>query len=455
MATGILLLIILLTIAIGFYITSDYNLVEPAVLFSLPLSVAVACGLLNYSAYHYSLSLVTVGVIGGGTLLFALSCLIVKKLWEKRIKKESDNKGILTLSAIKIPWVIQLAGIAFSIISVIIILKTIKQMVEPYGITGNYLSVISQYDALSKREVHLPLRGLAGNMLIACEAFSFVWGYLFLNNCFAKKYNWGLLVNFCISSMVPLATGGRGPSIELITAFVVMCLLMLHQTQPKQTTIAKKLLPVGIVIIIAFIGGLLFRPMLVIMGRTTIPASLFEYISLYLAAPIKNFDSYISGTLSVAPVIDNSVWGSQTFSSIYQSIAHWVGIEVVNKSLLVMPNQTIDGLFMGNVYTLFYTPLYDWGIVGLGIYLMVTGAVSQLVYEMAASTHFPILGSVKISTLLYGQIGYALIISFFVNKIAGGLVSSRMIRFALIWAVLSLFIQLINKNQVTNQVQQG
>ena len=450
MLNALFLASILLVVALCGYFFSGLSLAHPVVLFSLPLFCGTVCGLLNFEDYQFSLDFRTVIYVGGGTIVFAIFCglthiamshIATSKTHAKRSKPALSNYG-----RIELPFWIHLLGIFFSVSAILIIVQQIYSLVAPYGVTGSISNVIAGYDALAKREMHLPLRGLAGQALIISEALSFVWGYVFLRNCFAKfkKSDLLTLLNYVVSSIVPFFTGGRGPVIELIVAFVIMWLVFEKKHRGKDVSPVRLFSPLLIVSLIAVVGALLFRPVLMLMGRGTIPASLGSYISLYLGAPLKNFDGFVSGTLSVTPVVDNSVWGGLTFESIGQSFAHWFNLPVVNDSLMVMPNQTLGDLFLGNVYTLFYTPLYDWGPSGLFIFMACAGVVAQLIYEFALSESKPRFGCIKISVLLYGLSGYALAMSFFMNEFARSLVSSRMVRFALVWLFVSYGFRLLN-----------
>ena len=454
MFNAILLALILLAVALSSYYLSGFSLAHPGVLLSLPLFCGTVCGLLNYRAYQFELDYLTVLYVGLGTVVFAVFCGITHLCFSRQSMfsmayGKSGKQLNLNPTRIDLPIWVFVVGVVFSAISIIVIVKGIYNLVAPYGIDGSFTEVISAYDALAKRETHLPLRGLAGQALIVSEALAFVWGYLFLRNCFCKfrKSDLLILFNYLLSTIVPFFTGGRGPVIELIVAFVVMWLIFEKKYRPEGASKYRLIMPLLIVAALAVIGALLFRPLLILIGRGTIPASLGSYISLYLGAPLKNFDGFVTGTLSVAPEIDNSVWGRLTFESIAQSLAHWFNVSVANDSLLVMPNQTLGDLFLGNVYTLFYTPLYDWGPLGLFIFMACSGIVAQAIYEFAVSNSCPRFGVIRISLMFYGLSGYALAMSFFMNEFARSLISSRMIRFALVWITLSYVFKTLDTNQ--------
>ena len=429
----------------------DYSLFKkiyhPSILFVFFFVLSVFNGILNYSSWDFELHWITVFVIGFGATIFSLFCLVTMKLTHK--KNESGN---VENQQIVVPLWIGVLSLLFVMVSSWLYWKAVVDVVVSNGGTSDMFRAMVEYDRLTKfSDVDTSIRGFVGQLYVAVQAISYVWMYIFLRNLFAerRKIEWMAIPNMVLSGLLPLVSGGRAGVITFVIAFVVMFLVFF--TNQPQSFVKRyfKYICAGI-ITISVAGLLLFKPIVNLLGRDTGNETIFSYISLYLGAPIKNLDMYLSGTL-VNPInVKSNFWGEQTFAILYGSFSHWTGNEVVKQWDVWQPYQEINGHSLGNVYTTYYPFIFDWGIIGAFVAVAIIAIVMQLIFELVENHRLMKYSSIKISTLVYCYASYGIVFSFYLNFLITTTVSSAFLRFILVWVFCSYALTLCN--YVTNKI---
>ncbi len=76
------------------------------------------------------------------------------------------------------------------------------------------------------------------------------------------------------------------------------------------------------------------------------------------------------------------------------------------------PFQRYGERSLGNVFTTYYAFIFDWGIAGAMLAIVLIAALSQLCYESAVFALQYGKAGIPISMMLYGAIGYCCAFSF-------------------------------------------
>lgn len=213
---------------------------------------------------------------------------------------------------------------------------------------GNYRNAAA-YGSLNIRISDLSAYNYQIMLALAYVYASIVIQYLVLNQ---KTSLWWKILHYLpiiIYGFCSILTGGRNPLINLCLAIIVMYFIKQRQFNGRRLlkfkTICKLVLG-GTVALILFSS---FRGM---VGRTSDDTT-FDYLAMYIGAPIKLFDLFVNSVQVTQKVV-----GQETFSAFLGDIGKSVG----NSNLEFRSN---NGFGLGNVYTPFRRYYSDFGIYGL------------------------------------------------------------------------------------------
>ena len=104
-----------------------------------------------------------------------------------------------------------------------------------------------------------------------------------------------------------------------------------------------------------------------------------------------------------------------------------------------MPFQSVNGYPLGNVYTTFFSWIYDFGYGGILPFTIIMALVTQLFYRRVRFHVGSPYGVMYV--LIYSYMAYALFFSFFGNKFYGEIATSNFIKYLLFWAVWMLYLK--------------
>lgn len=433
-----------------------HSFVHPSILFTAPFIVSLVCGLMNYESWEFDLHGTTALLLILSSALFFLVGLLLRRvaacrgvLVERRSSITRNNEA----SAVYLPIPLLLLGLAFTVLVYVAVYSEISNLVLENGIQASGAELFSAYDQLSKfGNVDMSIRGIAGQLNTIGMALSYVWLYLFIRNLYARCGRGLPLIglNMMLAAGIPLLSGARAGLIQwLVAAFCMANMLYPF----GDSSLSKK----AVVRTLGFLAGallaalVLFKPFLILLGRDSGNQDLFSYLSMYLGAPIKNLDMYLSGSLPNPITVTPRRWGDQSFAVLYQSLAHWFGGESATNWNAWQPFQEINGHSLGNVYTVFGPMVFDWGIVGsiiaIGVIALLTTGLYHLMHYVAENRLFQI-DPVVIS---YAYVAYGLVFCFFHNFIFTTIVSSGFVRHVLVWLAVALAVTLYRRWQESSR----
>lgn len=409
----ILLLLFLFFLLFAGYSLSGKSLSSPSILLVFPIIFATLDGLILYTSWDFNLSFFTVCVIVICLGAFVLGCIVVS------ITFRTGQQRLLSISDLKVestnkPNKNKLYILVF-IINVLIILYIYQEtriLVRNSGYPASTpIDVISGLDQLKKFTSDSDnLSGIPAFLSSQLIGEGILFSYLLAKSVFVYKRSYSrlCLTNFVLLIFGLLILGGRGTALCILVSF---CLIyfMLNEREgnvPSFMKIPTKI--IGFIILGVSTFVLLFILVLPLFGRDLGENSPLYYISVYLGAPLKNLDIAFSGNIDVP---ENTIPGQYTFYYLFQTLGK-AGFAIPDLSVKnMLPFQSINGNMLGNVYTVFFAPVHDFGIIVSSILFFVAGVCMQLIHELAFRSSNSETASLFL--IAYGYLAFHLAQGFF------------------------------------------
>ena len=417
---------ILVVLLIFNYIFNKKDVIAPSFIFTLSILFGVVWTIFYYNNWEMSsFHLNTFLVIGGGVFIFSLTSFCIL-LFFKKIKGEGYYKNSNEIIEIDVDLWKKILVIIFALFTVIYSGYCICKATG----TTDLFRAMKIYDSQKFKDGTLIMPFFFSKFRIITNALGFWFMYVLINNFKAtKKIDFYSLSITVLGMLNSLITGSRSAAIGIIIFGITIYLLLLNKEKGFYKSISKK----SILILCLIIVGILatFKISLNLLGRST-NENFLDYMALYCGAEVKNLDIY----LQEEHVSDNNYFGSQTFVSIIEyagSKLNWKDSQYA----LDLPYRKVNGYNLGNVYTVFYPFIYDFGYIGLIILVVVMSAISQLIYEKckrACISNVPLL-----SIMIYAYIFRCLVFAFFSNKFYENIASKGFIDLVLIWYLCNCF----------------
>ena len=353
-----LLVISLFIILVLNFLIVKFDYMHPAVLFTIPFFVfSVMCAIAE-STYQIEFHEETLFVVVSSCLILTFFTLIAQSLY-----KVISQKQILT--ELKINNTITIFFIIFSILTQLAFVKYIRDISIAYqGYAGNLGEMISLYDVMTKfwtdifreLDVPIPLLYRIGNPIT--QGFGYLIVYVFVHNFVAtKKINKLHLIIILLLCLNIVLNGSRSPIFRIITMMMILFYILYNKKNGVRKGNIKFLIKSIIIIIFSGIG---FVILLNLMGREN-DLGLLHYLFIYVGAPLVNLDNY----LAVKPDLSQSlIFGEQTFRTLYGYFAKQLGDDSLIFDTIDQFTFSNNGIEIGNVYTTFYSFIYDFDYIG-------------------------------------------------------------------------------------------
>lgn len=334
-------------------------------------------------------------------------------------------------------------------ITIIIILYEIFATLKYYLDVKNSSSSVGLYSSFSEMIGNYRNAGAYGTLNVGISAISaynyqimlalaYVYASVVTQNLALKEktslkwklLHWSPIVIYGICSIF---TGGRNPLINLGLATIVMYFIKLRQINkinPLKFKTIFRLVLGGSLALVAFSS---FRGL---VGRTS-DYTTFDYLAMYIGAPIKLFDLFINGSR-----ITHRFVGQETFTSFLGDI----GKDVGNSNLEF---RSSNGFGLGNVYTPFRRYYSDFGITGLMVLTSLQSFIYSLYYSIIVKKRvnngidfFTILYSYMFVGVVYYSVDERLYTYFFSRNTIKGMLF--MLFFAYILPKIKIKIREVN-----------
>lgn len=400
------------------------ELISPSILFTVSFLFSSIWASFYAKRWGLGLHINTTVVILGGILTFILFSAIIHVVFSNF----SINKG--TLTVIKINNIILYAIIIFELISIIYIIKNVSSSVGMNIRNYSQAAIIYRNGQLTGNIYQISK--LASLMYTVDISIGYWFGNILVRNYVAsKKIDVKLAVIVLLSIISASLQGSRTYSINIIIAAIGMLLLFSKSNIKSRLSFKNlrniSLILIGMVLTFEFSGRILGRES--IEGKVT----LLDYLAKYCGAPIKNLDTYLQHGHPDAPI-----FGGQTFYSLI--INHLDLFGIPNKYVLDIPFQWYQNFALGNVYTTFYSYIYDFGYIGVPILIGIMAIISQIFYELAKRYFYKEIPSFSVFVLSY--ITPCLLLSFFSNKFYENMLTVTFFKVAILYIIYNFILYL-------------
>lgn len=238
-------------------------------------------------------------------------------------------------------------------------------------------------------------------------ALSFICIYLISIHIISKvrhSFIWYVLRLIPIFSFLfcSFVAGSRNPFLQIVLGACVIVYLLLrayyNSSRKFKFKTALKFLAVGCLVLIVFV---LLKNLL---GRTT-QYNVLEYLAEYIAAPIKNFDTFVSKEIHNS----TGIWGRETFVNVWKAFGNITGDENLKGLQMNKEFNSIKGMSLGNVYTAFREYYYDFGINGVLILTAIHSFIYTTLYLRLRKKKIQDLKKkIPVSMLIYAYMAQAL-----------------------------------------------
>lgn len=422
------------------------DLISPPVMFVSPFVVALICASIYQGEWDLDMYFDTFLVLLCGCTVFVFFCFIIHNTLGKKIRKKASSyrkKNELIFELQKKPIVVKkwkiIAIIMVQFFSIMIVISSMRNVLSQYGVGGS-LSLLMYY----YREYHMfsdydvQISGLASNLRLFSIASSYICIYIMCQNYILKKAkpDFLIIVSIILGFANSVILGARGEAIQLILAIIIMFYFLQRKFNNWHPNIKfRQIILVGI-ILVAIMAG--FKASGDLLGRQAVikySTNAVDEVAKYLGAEIKNLDIFIRN-----PVKTDQIIGSQTFGNFLSWIDTKLDLGWDIKQ--VLPFNKVNGISLGNVYTVFYSYIYDFGYFGIFWTNAIAAILSQIIYEYAVKERKKDVFNLRI--ILNSYILFLVAFSFFGERFFNNILCIAFIKYIIVWKVIIWFLMKFN-----------
>lgn len=357
----VLLFAITLILLIINYLCAHRDFSNPGVILCGVILFAELLCLFFAKEYSVSIHWNTVWTITVGLLVFTvISILFLAAQPKKTVQSEH-------LSYIHLSGYVTVFIVLSQLLFIILFIRYINNIAYAYqGYSEGLMANISLFDTLNKFDA-VTFRSLNVNPGIIYKVTRIIsltlpypCLYVLVNNYFAvRKISVLQGVSVLLLCVSIVLTGSRSPLFRIVT----MALILIYFFKLRNSAMRKdnlKMILKGLVLIAVLAVGFLL--ILQVMGRSGSNAS--HEIFKYIGAPLRNFDTYLqNGTVEMK----TRYFGENTFNNFYMYLYDkgFIQVRPTTRSTVLPFLSTSLGQGLGNVYTMFYFFVIDFGYIGI------------------------------------------------------------------------------------------
>lgn len=345
------------------FIICEKDIMHPAVVFNIFFLISELTCICFMHEYSIVLHYRTVFVLGMGELIF-LAISIMSRYVKAKVHRNLYEE--LVPSVIKVDKKFKIIILLCQIISILSFLYYLRIISLKYAGSadsiGNMINLYDQANKFFSKElatVPIPLAYRVSNPLGVAGAHIFL--YILINNWIVTRK----VDKYCLLSVILLIgiytlNGSRTPIFRLITIALILYYILYFKKKLKKINPRFFLKLVVFAIITVFI----LQAMLYITGRLSSNGKfkLTDFLFVYLGAPIVNLDNWLMNPIKVEKFY---IPGVHVFSQIFSIIENVFHIANLHGGNILLFQSNSDGKFLGNVYTMYYPFVYDFGMLGV------------------------------------------------------------------------------------------
>jgi oligosaccharide repeat unit polymerase len=385
----------------------------PANIVLIAFACSLAFAIMEMKKWDISISLNTVGVILIGLTSYVIGTVLASSF---KTKIKSDYK----MSFFKyrkaetfeesIPYIPKLTTVFVVIFDILILYKYFLDVRRSASYLGSFKTLGSMIGAYRNA-------GVSGELIVGISkisaygynivtVFAYLYLYVLISQIVIKRKNIKdvviCLIPICLFGVCSILTGGRNPLIQIFVAAIMMYNLLCKKYKGANYKFNWKFVARMSIIVVIFL--IMFSNIRSLVGRTN-TMSTFDYLAMYIGAPIKLFDMF----LEKPPTTGHTFWGQETFINLW---AWWGSIVKDSRMTGLIMNKEYriyKGIQLGNVYTAFREYYCDFGLVGIIILPMIHSLFFTRFYrKITKSGNRMYRKSFDISILIYSYLSVAL-----------------------------------------------
>lgn len=414
-----------------------HSLVSPSLLFCTGFVIAVIFCSAFADSWGYQMSVNCAMVISVGSIIFVVAAMITDPFIDAIIRRRKPQSTTASLKDVQQASYLVLILLAFfQLLMVVLTLKALLDMSGTNSLTDAILSY--RYDATYSPTGALlptPIRQLRYLCIFGMPYLTYLMSAAILQRK-NLKYILLLAVNIIISFALNIIVGSRTTGVELIICGLITFLLLKQSFGTKRFNLQLFLRQGAAITIVVIILLLSFQSFAI--GRSG-TSSIGTYLGVYIGAPVHNLDCFIRDRMGQT---NPPIWGYMTFIRTINYIGQHVGIDSLVYPL-DLPYLRANGIETGNVYTIYYAFLYDFGIWGVPALVAVMSAASQILYKLALRKETSILQ--RVFVISYSYASFQIFSSFFSNKFYESVLSVNMLRRTAYLVLFIIFFETLNR----------
>ena len=423
----LLLVLLTLMLFLNFHLNRK-DILSPAFIFCLSFVFSVCWACLYAKEWELGLHMNTFLVISVGVLEFSVLCAVFHHLYTKCHSSFGIHQNDYYAKLHIPPWL----KAAYLLVVLGVSVGTIYVLTRWAGMPlSKFVAAARKYDDLKFDEVmsfKFPSWLSSGRVLV--EAGCYWFGYDFFNRLIMRK-RFDILSFLIVMASIGcnLLTGQRSGAFNLLLAYAFFCFFIIQKKRNSQKFLSFR----GLLILVLIVFGALasFRAVGLMMQRN-ISKNTMDYLAMYLGAEIKNLDIFLQ---SERPY--SEIWGSQTFQPLVLSLAPKFGYHIPNYNI-DLPYQKVNGFGLGNVYTIFYPFIYDFGYFGAFLLVAFMAFLSQFSYEIANRSRNR--SAALLFAMIYASMFSSLIFAFFSNKFFGNCFTIGFAKKIIFWVIFEMVL---------------
>ena len=338
-------------------------------------------------------------------------------------KKAVKVNNELKVSDIEVDNFIKIFVVIFLIITILLSIKDLLR-ITGYPL-GEIFAAMKRYDYLDKfSSTNVGFGSITNLFKTISIAFTFWFLFILINNyIYSKRVNVLDLIIVILGIASTLTTGGRNYMISIILAGCAMCMMLYyskHSNKKRKISIRAKIL----IVLIPILGLWSFPKMTELVGRSVNTSSMY-YLAIYCGAPIKNLDTYLQEFQNKTDIKHQNIT--------FRNLIVWYNAKFGSGETYKFdqPFRYIGNYQLGNVYTLFYSYVYDYGYAGVIILTSVMAFIVQFIYEKSKSVKK--LNKPNMWYLIYGYMFGYILLAYFNNKFYERVFTTHFIELVILW----------------------
>lgn len=368
------------------------NMVSPSLVTFSMFIIATICVLLNVDFWDVDYSFEALGIMTlGFTTMFIPEFIVVisKKGYRKVLEKE-DNK----VSELVVPIMFDIIISFFCLLFLLTYIYEVYSKGAAIGVFGIDAIGIAKYD--ETYGMSFVNKFGARFIQITFLTYSYIVSY---NAILLQKYKTIEFIPLLSFLILSIASGNRMALMKLFIILYVYWVVYSYKMESKNISLSrlsKKVLPYGGIMLLIFY---LLRTATKI-NSTTGDRTFIDYITYYIGSPVYLFSKALD-----LPKNYNSYFGELTFSGFYSGLG--IDINYINPYILVGG----DSNFAGNVFSWFYRPYADFGILGMLVFTF----LNYLLFSYILYKNIMLMSKKKynFSLIFYSNFFFVIVMSFY------------------------------------------